>query len=321
MYGTATWAFAGRSSDLLWPLEFMPAGDDDQRAAPWQPLLEGQAAGTWRAVDDEFPAEPELFQERHYSEFVTFLPYVQRFLYREGATRGASRGKSPIRVFRRTDVTHARLMYPGEPEPVVLDVVHMDLCFFFDIEVMILVVELAGGGLPLARVQDTLYRLSRAYPTHWSADGHGGNCLTRAEWLAADGTVLAVSDYEKREKFLVHVGRYRAPAIAAHWEYLLTPMVPHHSMQPGSLRYRPIEYHRMSLMGCLAVDRLSALTRADFVRLGLVMPPGPVGVLPVSEPDAADFEARPPHLRDKQESPRTARQDPGERRFSVRASH
>jgi len=277
---------------LLWPLEFMRVGADDQEAAPWQPLLEGRAAGTWRAVDDEFPAEPALFQERHYSEFVTFLPYVQRFLYGEGATRGASRGKSPIRVLRRTDVTHARLMYPGEPEPVVLDVVHVDLYFFFDIEVMILVVEVAGGALPLARVQDTLYRLGRAYPTHWGADGHGGNCLTRAEWLAADGTVLAVSDYEKREKFLVHVGRYRAPAIAAHWEYLLTPMVAHHSMQPGTLRYRPIEYHRMPLMGYLAVDRLSALTRPDFVRLGLVMPPGPAGVLPVSERHAADFEAR-----------------------------
>jgi hypothetical protein len=245
---------------VLWPLELLPTGDDDRLAEPWQCLLEGQAADAWRAVDDEFPAEPELFQERHYSEFVTFLPYVQRFLYGEGATRGAARGKSPIHVLRRTDVKQARLMYPGEPEAVVLDVVHVDLYFFFDIEVIILVVEFAGESLPLARVQDTLYRMGRAYPTHWAPDGNGGSCLTRAEWLAGDGTVLAVSDYEKREKFLVHVGRYRAPAIAAHWEHLLTPMVPHHSMQPGALRYRPIEYHRMPLMGYLAVDRLSALT-------------------------------------------------------------
>src|SRR5499426_318153 len=69
-------------------------------------------------------------------------------------------------------------------------------------------------------------------------------------------------------------------------------MVPYHSMQPGALRYRPVEYHRMPVMGYLAVDRLSALTRADFVRLGLVMPPGPAGVLPVSERHAADFETR-----------------------------
>src|SRR5262249_57388631 len=104
--------------------------EEDEGAARWQPGRGGKTAGTWGAVEDEFPAEPELFQERHYSEFVTFLPYVQRFLYGEGATPGASRGKSPIRVLRRTDVTHARLMYPGEPEPVVLDVVHVDLYFF-----------------------------------------------------------------------------------------------------------------------------------------------------------------------------------------------
>ena len=183
-------------------------------------------------------------------------------------------------------------MYPEELEAVVLDVVHVDLYFFFDIDVVILVVELAGEALSLARAQETLYRVGRAYPTHWGSDGHGAHCPTRAEWLAADGTVLAVSDYEKREKYLVHVGRHRAPAIAARWEYMLTPMVPYHSMQAGPLRYRPIEYHRMPQMGYLALDRPSALTRADFVRLGLVMPPGPAGEMPVSERHAADFEAR-----------------------------
>jgi hypothetical protein len=276
---------------LLWPLELMPTVLDEHDPTPWQRLVD-DCDGTWREVDDEFPSEPALFQDRHYSEFVTFLPYVQRFLYGEGAARGVGRGASPIRVLRRTDVTQARLMYPGEPDAVVLGVLHVDLYFFRDIDVCILVLELAGEALPLARVQDTLYRLGRAYPTHWDADGHGGHCLTRAEWLGADGTVLAVSDYEKREKFLVHVGRYRAPAIAAHWEHLLTPMVPHHSMQPGALRYRPVEYHRMPVMGYLAVDGLSALTRADFVRLGLVMPPGPPGALPVSERHAAEFETR-----------------------------
>jgi hypothetical protein len=277
---------------LLWPLELLLAGQRRDDAPPWQQLLRGKASQTWREVDDEFPGEPALFQERHYGEFVTFLPYVQRFLYGEGATRPGGLGKSPIHVLRRTDVTRARLMYPGETDPLILDVLHVDLYFFFDIDVIILVVELAGHELPLARAQATLYRLGRAYPTHWASDGHGGHCLTRAEWLAADGSVLAVSDYEKREKFLVHVGRHRAPAIAAHWEYLLTPMVPHHSIQPGALRYRPIEYHRMPLMGYLAMDRLGALTRSDFVRLGMVTPPGPPGVLPVSERHAADFEAR-----------------------------
>jgi hypothetical protein len=276
---------------LLWPLELVPGSTEDDGATSWERLLQ-DGRGVWREVDDEFPGDPELFEDRHYSEFVTFLPYVQRFLYGEGAARTTGRGKSPIRVLRRTDVRQVRLMYPDDPDTLVLDVVHVDLYSFLDIEVIILVVELAGGALSLARAQQTLYRVGRAYPTHWGSDGHGGHCPTRAEWLAADGQVLAVSDYEKREKYLVHVGRHRAPAIAAHWEYLLTPMVSYHATQADPLRYRPIEYHRMPQMGYLAVERLSALTRADFVRLGLVMPPGPPGALPVSERHAADFGAR-----------------------------
>jgi hypothetical protein len=214
---------------------------------------------------------------------VTFLPYVQRFLYGEGRDRAGARRESPIRVFRRTDVARARLTFPGQDDPTVLEIVHVDL---------ILVVELSGTGLPLAHVQETLYRVGRAYPTHWDSKGQGGHCLTRLEWLSADGTVLAVSDYEKREKFLSHVCRHRTPAIAAHWEFLLTPMRLDQSDQQGVLRYRPIEYHRMPLLGYLALAEGTMLARAEFARLGLVTPPGPPGVLPFSESHLADFEAR-----------------------------
>ena len=274
---------------LLWQLELI-AAPSEAGAAPWELLAEGALRGVWRIVDDEFPDDPALFQERHYGEFATFLPYVQRLLYGEGAARGVGRGQSPIRVLRRTDVARARLTYPDAAEPVVLDVVHVDLYAFYDVDVVILVVELAGSDLPLRDAQDTLYRLGRAYPTHWTPEGQGGHCVTRAEWLDAGGAVLAVSDYEKREKYLAHVGRYRAPAIAAHWEFLLTPMVPHHSGQSGRLRYRPVEYHRMPLLAYLAVDRPRALSRAGFARLGLVTAPGPAGVLPFSERYVAEFE-------------------------------
>jgi hypothetical protein len=60
---------------LLWPLQLMPL-----------------AAG---------------FQERHYNEFVTFLPYVQQFLYGEGRCAqhsGAADAGPPMRVFRRRDI-------------------------------------------------------------------------------------------------------------------------------------------------------------------------------------------------------------------------
>jgi hypothetical protein len=277
---------------LLWPLELIPLRANEQIQKHWDVLERATASTPWREVEDEFTPDAELFQERHYSEFVTFLPYVQRFLYGEGRDRAGVRRESPIRVFRRTDVAQARLTFPGQDDPTVLDVVHVDLYFFYDIDVVILVMELSGTTLPLAHVQETLYRVGRAYPTHWDSKGQGGHCLTRMEWLSADGTVLAASDYEKREKFLSHVCRHRAPAIASHWEFLLTPMSLHQSDQQGILRYRPIEYHRMPLLGYLAMADGATLGRAEFVRLGLVTAPGPPGVLPFSESHLADFEAR-----------------------------
>jgi hypothetical protein len=69
-------------------------------------------------------------------------------------------------------------------------------------------------------------------------------------------------------------------------------MVPHHSDRSGALRYRPIEFHRMPVLGYLAVDDPRRLTRADFVRVGLVTRPGPADTLPFAPRHLADFEAR-----------------------------
>jgi hypothetical protein len=276
---------------LLWPVEVMPARADEQIQTPWQRLGE-TTHSVWDEIEDEFADEGERFRERHYAEFVTFLPYVQRLLYGEGRGGSVVPGESPIRVFRRRDVARVRVTFPDGGDALELDVTRVRLYFFYDIDVAVLVVELSGEGLSLPRAQETLYRFGRAYPTHWSAKGDGGHCLARAEWLSVDGNVLAVSDYEYRDKFLEHVHRYRAPAIASHWEFLLAPMVPHHTDRPGAIRYRPIEYHRMPLLAYLAVEHPARLTRADFVRLGLVTRSGDPDVLPFSERHVADFEAR-----------------------------
>jgi hypothetical protein len=58
------------------------------------------------------------------------------------------------------------------------------------------------------------------------------------------------------------------------------------------VRYRQLEYHRMPTMAFLAVDDVDALTRADWVRLGLLTPPGASEVLPYSDRHLIDFEAR-----------------------------
>ena len=94
--------------------------------------------------------------------------------------------------------------------------------------------------------------------------------MAGVEWLDADGTRAGVSDAQSRDAFLAFVGEHRAPRIAAHWEFMLEPLVPDHSELEGALRYRQIEYYRMPLMAYLAVDDPRALTRSDFIRLGLV---------------------------------------------------
>ena len=105
-------------------------------------------------------------------------------------------------------------------------------------------------------------------------------------------TVLARSDYERREKHLAFVCQHRSPGIASHWEWLLRPMVQHHSGEVGIVRYRQLEYHRMPTMAYLAVDEIDALTRADWVRLALVAPAGDSALLPYSERHLVDFEQR-----------------------------
>ena len=279
---------------LLWPLQLMPLPAGSPLRQHHQLLTQAGVSQPWRELADEFSGDPEQFQERHYSEFVTFLPYVQRFLYGEGGGDDGSpqHGGSPIRVFRRDDVAQVRMSFKDSETPLCFDIVHLDLYFFHDIDVVILVVEIAADDLDLRQVQDTLYRFGRAYPPYWDEDGSGGHCLRRSEWLAADGRVLATSDYEKRSKYLAFVSRFRAPCISSHWEFLLRPLVLHHSDEEGPVRYRQIEYHRMPLLAYLAMDDPRRLSRGDFARLVLVSGPGKSGSLPYSDQHLEDFEAR-----------------------------
>ena len=277
---------------LLWPVQLAPIREGSQIQEHWSLLEGGGADNPWGEPRDEFSG-PAGFQERHYSEFVTFLPYVRRFLYGDPRGRLTPGRESPIRVFRRTDVAKVRIAFPGrESTPVKLNVAHVDLCFLYDIDIAILVVELYRDDLGLDLVQDTMYRFGRAYPTYWGGDGHGGHCLARTEWLDADGRVLAASDYEQRDRYLAHVGEHRAPRFAAHWRYLLEPLVPDYSNEEGAIRYRQIEYGRMPLLAYLAMDDVRSLTRADFVRLGLVTAAGAANALPYSTHYVQDFEKR-----------------------------
>jgi hypothetical protein len=266
----------------------LPAGTT---ARPWELLTPN-----WREEVDEYTGSADGFHERHYNEFVTFLPYVQRFLYGDGrAQRDAGAAGSPMRLFRRRDVAQVRVVSKPGDAPLLLDIVHVDLIFFLNIDLVLLNMEVSADKLPLAQAQDLLYRFGRAYPAGWDARGQALHCMASVEFLDAAGQVLAASDAQDRDAFLAHVAEHRAPRIAAHWAFMLEPLVSDHSGRPGPLRFRQIEYYRMPTMAYLALDDPRALTRNDFVRLGLLTA-APEGdndtLLPFAEPQLADFEAR-----------------------------
>ncbi|MBO9514819.1 MAG: hypothetical protein J7549_11930 [Variovorax sp.] len=288
--------------NLLWPVRLMVRRDAQlTRRGPWQVLLDMGDASPWREEVDEYTGSSERFHERHYNEFVSFLPYVQRFLYGDGRRGRAAGpeggGDSPMRVFRRHDVRAVRVAaHPGDP-PVTLQVVHVDLYFFFDVDVVMLNVEIGADDLSLRQAQEILYRFGRAYPGGWDAQGEALHCMHSVEWLGADGRVLASSDAQQRDAFLSHVAEHRAPRIAAHWAWLMQPLVLDHSDAAGELRYRQIEYYRMPVMAYLALDDPRRLSRADFVRLALVSGSAEpavsgAGPLPFAEDTMADFEQR-----------------------------
>ena len=95
---------------LLWPLQLIPLREGSQVQRPWEVLQSTVAENPWREVVDEFGGAPGHYQERHYNELVTFLPYVQRFLYGEGNADPNAPGNSPMRVFRRSDILGVRLI-------------------------------------------------------------------------------------------------------------------------------------------------------------------------------------------------------------------
>lgn len=279
---------------VLWPLELVPNGADSQVQRHWEVLERCGPDTPWHEIADEFTGDPLQFQVRHYTELVTFLPYVQRFLYGEGRFGRADdeSANSPMRVFRRDDIVAVRLTLRAGDEPLVLSIAHIDLYFFFDIDVVLLNVEIFGSDLPLGLAQEVLYRFGRAYPAGWDDDGRGLHCAQHVEWLGRDGTVLAASDAHERARYLSFVCQHRTPLISAHWAYLMHPLVPAYGEEPGPIRFRTIEYYRMPLMAYLAVEDPRALTRSDFVRLGHITTASGDDALPYSERHLADFEER-----------------------------
>ena len=283
-------------ASLVWPLQLEALAVDGGEGRHWEVFESCTETHPWRRIDDEFMEDASQFKERHYREFVSFLPYVQRFLYGEGRSRHSVAddppGGSPMHVFRRKDIARLRLTLRKGQVPVELDIVHLDLYFFHDLDVVLLNPEVRANNLPLDTVRDILFRFGRAYPSGWEEGGEGLHNVYLAEWIGVDGQVVARSDAEKREKYLGYVCEHRSPCVSEHWASLLRPMMLSHSDEAGDLRYRLIEYQRMPVMAFLAVDDPRTLSREEWVRIGFASTLHPNETLPVNEPGVIEFEKR-----------------------------
>ena len=195
----------------------------------WQALEEVGAGNPWKELRDELNIESREIRERHYKEFVTFLPYVQRFLYGSTAGQESATGEGRAAACACSAATTwracASTFEPGEA-PRCFDVAHVALYFFLDADIAILAFEMYADDIPLDRAQDTLFRFGRAYPAYWERNGHGGNCPHSVEWLDAGRRgARGVGFRGARQVPGVRVARYRTPCLAHHWDFLLQPLV------------------------------------------------------------------------------------------------
>src|SRR6185503_13130417 len=62
---------------FVWPLQLMPAAEGSGIQKHWECLATPAPDNPWSEVADEITGDPRQFAERHYREFVAFLPYVQ----------------------------------------------------------------------------------------------------------------------------------------------------------------------------------------------------------------------------------------------------
>ena len=278
---------------LLWPVQLITDASQGKIQRPWD-ILKNISDTPWREIEDDFSMAAQCLSELRYQEFVTFMPYAQRFLYGEGkhGKEAGGYGESPIHIFTRNDVTQVRITLTHDTAPILLKVAHIELYFFYDIDIAFLALEVTGKDIQLKHAMDTLYRLGRTYPNYWEESGDAGHCAKSIEWLDSNNQVLSSSDYQDKTRYLAFVKDNHVPCVSLHWEFLMRPLVQHYSSQVGEIRYREIEYQRMPLMGYFAFESITELTRGDLIRLGLVTQPWDSNSLPFTEDFLADFEKK-----------------------------
>lgn len=272
---------------LLWPLQLrrlrQPPGGSSHH---WDVLK--SRPGPWVAVKDNLLIDDEDCQIG-YSEFVYFLPYVQRFLY--GFGEADAQTPASLHIFRRDDIRKARVTLEAGRASVEFDVTRLRLAFFYDVDIAILALEIAAKDLPLEDAVETMDRFGRPYPPSWESGEQAAHCTYRVDFIDEKGELIAASDYGDRDKYQSLVKDTKQTPLSLHWEYLLKPLVPAY-LGGGPIQYYQIENKRIPIMTYLAFDEPRVLTLGDFSRIGFAAKWGPSDTLPYSHRFLADFDQK-----------------------------
>lgn len=275
---------------LLWPVQLRslrrdpPAGNKQY----WDILK--REPGPWHYVKDGLLIDDETCK-LGYEEFVYFLPYVQRFLY--GVGDEGHGAHSSLHIFSRDDVASLQITLQAGRPAILLSVQRLRLYFFYDVDVAIVSIELAGRDIALQDAVEIMDRLGRPYPPAWehTASGaeQGSHCPLHVALLGQDGSILAESDYDDQEKYLARVRDSRQTPLAMHWEWLMRPLVPAY-LEVGRIKFYQLENKRIPIMTYLSFDDPHVLTRGDMVRLGFAAKWGDSSTLPYAESFLSRFE-------------------------------
>jgi hypothetical protein len=274
------------SHTLMWPVQLRSLRREAGAGVLlyWDMLKRNP--GPWTYVPDPILIEDDSCLTG-YAEFVYFLPYVQRFLYGVGDEgRGA---QSSLYIFKRDDIKRMNVRLDKESATIQLDVDRVRLYFFYDIDIALVTMNVTTQDLPLEQAIDLMDRLGRPYPPGWRRADQGVHCPYGVELLGDGDAVLARSDYEDRHKYIDLVRHQRQTPLTAHWEFLLTPLVPAYR-SGGSIKYYLLENKRIPIMTFLAFDDPRALSRGDMIRLGFAAKMGPSDSLPYARNFLSDFE-------------------------------
>jgi hypothetical protein len=272
---------------LLWPITLgaltRKTGADNTNY--WDVLKRNP--GPWQHVADTLLIEDESCLAG-YEEFVYFLPYVQRFLYGVGDEgRGA---QSSLHAFKRDDIASVEVNLEADSATIKLDVLRARLYFFYDVDVALAVLEVAGKDIQLADAVEMMDRFGRPYAPAWETSNQGAHCPHRVAFFDTAGALLSQSDYGDREKFIDLVRAERQTPLSMHWEYFLSPLIPAY-LPGGVIKYHQIENKRIPIMTYLSFDDPGALTRGDMVRIGFAAKWGDSNTLPYATSFLANFES------------------------------